>query len=64
MSKLTGSTKRSDWECRWGHELPRNWSGGRIQVEGDGRLTIPKLLCALLVSALLWVGIVALWSLT
>ena len=64
MTRLTGSTRRGDWDRRWGHELPRNWERGRIQVEGDDRLTVPKLLAALLVSALLWVGIVALWSLT
>ena len=45
--------------------LPRDWQGGtRIQVDGDSRLTIPKLLAACLVSACLWVMIVALWSLT
>jgi len=45
------------------HSLPRSWEHGRIEVEGDNRLTIPKLLAACIVSALLWVGIVALWSL-
>jgi len=34
MTRIACSTKRSEWERRWGHELPRNWKG-RIRVDGD-----------------------------
>ena len=51
---------RPSWFAR---ELPRDFGYGRIEVEGDSRLTIPKLLAACIVSALLWVMIVCLWSL-
>lgn len=36
MTQLTGSTRRSDWVRRWGHELPRDWEKGHIHVDGDG----------------------------
>ena len=36
MTKLIGSTKRTDWDIRWPHEQPRDWEKGRIAVEGDG----------------------------
>ena len=52
---------RPAWFSR---ELPHDWGTGRIEVDGDEHLTIWKLLCACIVSGLLWVGIVALWSLT
>jgi|GEM_PF-3771411 len=35
MTKLVGSTKRTEWDRRWGHELPRGWERGRISVDGD-----------------------------
>ena len=70
MSKLTGSVKRSEWERRWGHSLPRDWEGGRIVVEGDEAFQHEPLRVArglaigLAISLLLWAGICALWSLT
>ena len=52
---------KPSWFAR---ELPRDFGYGRIEVEGDDHLTIWKLLAACIVSALLWIGIIALWSLT
>ena len=62
MTKLIGSTKRTDWDIRWPHELPRDWEKGYIQVEGDGhKYPSVKFIGVCIVSALLWWGIAALF---
>jgi len=63
MTRLTGSTKQSDWARRWGHELPRDWERGRIQVEGDEGVRFYRgLLVTLVIAGMMWAAVVCWWA--
>lgn len=59
MTQLTGSTKRGDWERRWGHELPRDWEKGRIHVDGDEAFQVEAIRVARWISTVLAVAFCA-----